>query len=277
MRQPKLFTLILLCALAIPAHAQEQGVKYATKDGCVLQARAYINKAYQPKEWSRYDLEIVHTPKDSYQWDFTADDDPDYHYTLGVEGGISPTRYELKRQTTIHVTLHQYDTYEERVTFHDLDLGTPSSQGIGRLVGGIARYLVLKEPVTATTPSGITITLPAQGQETLEKVFTGDFEGNAEALFIQISTSPSQREAVLPQSPLFQRHSKPVRIALNCAEPNVMVWCQADNTYKIISVGVPNLKTVTHLDTLTLIVRQRVDLQAIPISLQVPISRSASR
>lgn len=272
MHKWNLLGLVMLCVLTAPALAQDKSVRYVTKDGCVLQARAYINKAYQPREWSRYDLDIVHVPKDFYQWDFTADDDPSYHFTSGVSGNISPVRYGSSQLATIHVTLHQYDTIEERVTFHNLDLGTGSSNPVIKTLP--ARYLVLKEPVTATTPSGVTITLPAQGQETLEKVFTGAFEGNAEALFIQISTSPSQREAILPQSPLFQKHGKPVTIKLECVKPNFMVWYMADNTFKTIAVGLPNLKTVTHLDTLTLIVRQRVDLQAIPISLQVPISRN---
>lgn len=274
MQKWNLLGFVLLNIFAMPAFAQDGSMKYVTKDGCVLQARAYINKAYQPKEWSRYDFDIVHAPKNSYFWDFTADDDPSYHLT-SVDGDISPVRYGSSRQATLHVTLHQYDTYEEQVTFHNLDLGMSSSDPILKTLP--SRYLVLKKPVTETTPSGITITLPAQGQETLEKVFTGAFEGNAEALFIQIRTSPNQREAVLPLSPLFQKHGKPVIIKLECAKPNFMVFYHADNTFKIIAVGLPNLKLVTHLDTLTLIVRQRVDLQAIPISLQVPISRSASR
>ena len=36
-----LFGLVMLCALAAPAYAQERGSKYLTKDGCVLRARAY--------------------------------------------------------------------------------------------------------------------------------------------------------------------------------------------------------------------------------------------
>lgn len=275
MRNWNLIGIVLFFALAAPAIAQNKSIKYVTKDGCKLQVRAYINKAYQPRECSRYDLEIVRLPKDSHQWDFTADDDPNYHFPRGVTGDISPVRYGASRLATIHVTLYQYDMIEERVTFHNLDLGTPPSDPIIKTLP--ARYLALKEPVTVTTPSGITITLPAQGQETLEKVFTGAFEGNADALFIQISTSPSQREAVLPESPLFQKHGKPVTVKLDCAKPNSMVWYQADNTYRIIAVGLPDLKTVVHLDTLTLIVRQRVDLRSVPVTLTVPIDRSVGR
>ena len=53
-----------------------------------------------------------------------------------------------------------------------------------------------------------------------------------------------------------------------------MVWYTADNTFTKIAVGMPDLKTITHLDTLTLIVRQWVDLKSVPVTLTVPIDRS---
>ncbi len=291
MHVSKLFTLIPLCALAIPAHAQG-GVKYFTKDGCVLRARAYVDARLPKSNYahkSNYGctLEIVRVPRNSEFWDFVLDSDP-YDHCTTINGSINPTTVRGDRQATIGATLYHYDTVEERVTFHNLDLGplafnlfgTPSFKIYGDPAADTVnrhaatpRYLVLKQPMTETTPSGISITLPAQGEETLEKVFS-NFNGNAGALFIQINVSPSQREAVLPQSPLFQKHGKPVTIKLDCARPDFMVQSTADNTFKIIAVGLPNLKTVTHLDTLTLIVRQWVDLQAIPVSLQVPISRN---
>ncbi len=45
----------------------------------------------------------------------------------------------------------------------------------------------------------------------------------------------------------------------------------ADNTFKRLAVSVPNLATVQHLDELTFVVRQRVNLRSIPLVLQVPI------
>lgn len=262
--------IALLCALAPAAQAQGYPHEYAVS-GFVLRAQAYKEKVYSPKEQSRYSFYIVQTPKGTAQWDFTLDDDPDFHLTHDVSGAVSPIPYGRSRLMTIHATLHEYDTYEEQVTFQNLNLGTSSSNLIIKTLP--ARYLALKEPVTATTPSGITITLPVQGQETLEKVFMGAFEGNAEALFIQLHTSPDQRLVVLPQSPLYKKYPKPVRVALDCPKPNNMVWYTADNTFKIIAVGLPDLKTVMHLDTLTLIVRQRVDLRSVPVTLTVPIDR----
>ena len=173
---------------------------------------------------------------------------------------------------TIHATLHEFDTYEERVTFHDLDLA-PLADDFATKNGDSPRFLALKSAFTATTPSGIQITLPAQNVQHFEDMFSS-YNGNPNALFIRIHTSPNQHLVVLPQSPLYKKYPKRVSIALDCVKPNSMVSYQADNTYKIIAVGLPNLKTVTHLDTLTLIVRQRVDLKSVPVTLTVPIDRS---
>ena len=281
----KYLGIAFLCALAPAAHSQEKGHQY-TVGGCVLWAQAYTNKAYGPKGNSRYTLQLLQTPENSHQWDLTAPEFPNEH-SINIDSP-SPHPYGRNRRTTLYATLHQYDIYEERVTFHNLDLGPvgfnlfgePSSKVFGNPISRphnmptvTPRYLVLKEPVTAATPSGIAITLLAQGEETLEKVFS-NFNGNADALFIQIRTSPSQKLAVLPLSPLDKKYPKPVRITLDCVKPNGMVWYMADNTFKTIAVGMPHLNAVTHLDTLTLIVRQRVDLKSVPVTLTVPIDRS---
>ena len=267
----KYLSIALLCALAPAAHSQGYPHEYDVS-GFVLTAQAYKDKVYAPKEQSRYKFSIVQTPKGSTQWDFTLDDDPDFHFAHDVSGAVSPIPYGRSRLMTIHATLHEYDTCEEQITFHDLDLGT-SSDLIARTMP--CRYLALKNPVTATTPSGIAITLPAQGEDTVDELFQGPFEGNFNALFLRIHTSPNQQLVALPQSPLYKKYPKPVRVALDCPAPNYMVWYTADNTFTKIAVGLPNLKTVTHLDTLTLIVRQRVDLRSVPVTLTVPIDRSA--
>ena len=279
--------VIFLCALAPAAHSQEKGHQYAV-GGCVLWAQAYTNKAYGPKDSSRYTLQLLQTPKNSHHWDITAPEFPNEHLT-NIDSPC-PHPYGQRRRTVIYATLHEYDTYEEKVTFHNLDLGPvafslfgkPSSEVFGNPVSRphhmptvTPRHLALKEPVTAATPSGITITLPAQGEETLEKVFM-NFNGNADALFIQIRTSPDQKLALLPKSPLYKKYPKPVRITLDCVKPNGMVWYMADNTFKTIAVDLPHLNSVMHLDTLTLIVRQRVDLKSVPVTLTVPIDRVAS-
>jgi hypothetical protein len=270
----KYHAIALLCALAPAAQAQGYPHEYDIS-GFVLQAEAYKDKVYAPKEQSRYKFSIVQMPKGSAHWDFTLDDDPDFHLAHDVTGAVSPIPYGRNRLMTIHATLHEYDTYEEQVTFHDLDLGASSSDLIARTMP--CRYLALKKPVTATTPSGITITLPTQGEDTVAELFRGPFEGNFNALFLRIETTPSQKLVVLPQSSLYKKYPEQVSIALDCPAPNYMVWYTADNTFTKIAVGLPNLKIVTHLDTLTLIVRQRVDLKSVPVTLTVPIDRSVHK
>ena len=270
MSKAKYFTgLGLAIATLAPVasiQADQASDKFVVQGGCTLQARAYLNPAYAPRESSRYDLAIVSTPENSYQWDFTVGENPSYRCT-SLNGGISAKPYAGATQTTISAMLHQFDIHEERVTFKNLDLEPLSADNKSQFT---PRYLSLKEPMTQTTPSGISLTIPAQ-KWTLQEALTL-LNGNPNALFLQIQTSPAQREVYLPASPLCQKHGKPVRIKLECPKPNYMVWSEADNTFKTIAVGLPNLRTVQHLDELTFLVRQRVDLQSIPLALKVPIT-----
>lgn len=273
--------IILLCALAAPVRA-DTPTDYVAKGGCVIRAQANVDRSYHDKSlasyslYSWYSLEIIRTPKSGHHWDLTLAEDPADHSTHVT--GTSRIPYGTKRYTTLHATLHQYDTYEERVCFRGLDLvPLPPPSGIrpSRPKWAVLtpRCLSLKEPVTLTTLSGISITLPAQGAETLDKVFS-NFDGNANALFIQINTSPDKALVVLPKSSLWRKYGKPVRIQLECPPPCFMVSSMADNTFKTIALGLPNLETVMHLDALTLIIRQRVELGSVPISIRVPISRN---
>lgn len=246
---------------------------FIVKDGLTLQARAYIDLTYAKRESSRYDVVLAKSPKDGHKWDFTFDNDPNYHYT-GLTGNIARVPYKDKakqKTTTVKLTLHQYETLDERITFKDLNLmpRPPRNEMPSRL-------LSLKESVTQTTPSGIFITIPAQQYKSIYEALADAngafiFNGNANAIFFDVQTSPNQREVVLPKSPLYQQYKKPVTIKLECVQPNYMVWYMADNTFKRLAVGLPNLAKIERLDKLTIIVRQRVELRSIPVVLQVPI------
>jgi hypothetical protein len=228
-----------------------------------------VDKANRHKESTRISLKIARTQKNTYNWDFTFDGDP-YHYT-GVDD-ISPILYGNHKQTTIHALLHQYDYYDERVTFKNLDVGSLVSGFFGGKIQSVPRCLLLNKSITLTTPSGISVTLPAQGEEDLKKLMM-HFNGNVNALFIQVEISPNKSEVVLPQSPLYKEHGKAVSIKLGYPDQGLMDWHLADSKYKTFPINLPNIKTVTHLDLLTLIVRQRVELQALPIAIKVPIER----
>ena len=137
-----------------------------------------------------------------------------------------------------------------------------------------AQFTRLSEPQTVETPSGITVTLPIQGAQTTLGGFNGPMDN---ALFVNIDVSPDQREVTLPDSPLYKKYEKPVTIQLKTPAPNSMIWDSADNTFNTVVIYTPNLKTFKRLDSLTLIVRQRVELQTIPVSIEVPVERPTAK
>ena len=245
----------------------------STWAGCRVQARAYVD----PTVWasSRFDMAVVNLPNSPARWDFTLDWE---HFTepLRYTAVTAQSRlpYGKAKVTVIHATLCQYAALEERVTFHDLDL-TPLADDWETQAGGTPRFLALKSAVTATTPSGIQITLPAQNVQHFRGMFSG-FNGNPNALFVRIKTTPNQPETILPLSPLYRKYHKPILIQINNAD-NSYAYSSAypDNTATTIGINLPNLRTVMHLDTLTLIVRQRVNLKKVPIAVCVPIFHPA--
>lgn len=260
---------LLLCAITVPVCYVVDRWTVVTASGCKVRARAYVDHEQRPQEQSRYDIGILEPPKGAGQWDLTLDREIDPQHYTNLSGAFSPTSYGALRQATIHAMLWHYDTLEERVTFHNLELG-PLDQKAGA-PDVTPRYLSLKSPLSVTTPSGIRVTFPAQGAETLGRVFR-NYNGNRNALFIQLETTPNQRLILLPKSLLCRKYGQPVRIQLDCVQPNHMVFYKADNTYKTIAVGLPNLRTATHLDSLTLILRQRINLRSRPLAIRVPIS-----
>lgn len=269
-----------LCAVAaMVATAHAQTVTRPVAEGVTLRARAYTDYSGAPKDASRYDLQLVGKPKDGTQWDFTLDDEPKYHYTGGISGARYPTSYNNKQTTTLHATLHQYETYDERVTFKNLDLGmekgTPPEK-YPFLFGpkSPAQFMRLSESQTAVTPSGIAVTLPVQGAETTLGGFNGPLNNS---LFVNIDVSPDQREVVLTDSPLYKKYRKPVTIQLKAHASDSVLWDSASNKFNIIIIYTPNLKTLKRLDSLTLIVRQRVELQTIPVAIEVPVERPTKK
>ena len=286
-----LAALSVLCAVAATAAtAGAQSKTYKVKGGVTLRARAYTDHSRPLKYASLYDMSIAKTPDDGSKWDFTLENEPNDH-NIGSISAFYPTTYQNKPTAILRATLHQYEFYEERVTFKNLDLGPEEIADPGKapflsgskspffLFGpkSHAQFLRLSEPQTLVTPSGISITLPAQGAQTAWEFSSGgsSLNGNVDNLFLKINLSPDEREVILADSPLYKKHGKPVTIKLETSHPNSMVWYEADNTFKQLAISVPNLKTLKRLDSLTLILRQRVELQTIPIAIEVPVERPA--
>jgi len=266
--------LLSAFALAPICHAQgrQDGNVTATYAGCKVEARAYVDPSV--RDSSRFDIGILNPKEDTQRWEFTlgwqTKDSPNLYRYQGTMSDQSRLPYGKAKETAIQATLWQYDTLEERVTFHNLDLRPLTDEE--KRSPATPRFLVLASAVTATTPSGITITLPAQSVKAWYELFS-NFNGNPNALFIRSQTTPNQREAVVPLSPLYQKYQKPLQIKMDCDAPNLMVFYTADNTFDSIAVGLPDIATVQHLDTLTLVVRQRVLLQRVPITLHLPVNR----
>ena len=268
------FSLLLGGILLASACQAQEGWTASTWAGCQVQARAYVD----PTVWesSRFEMAVVNPVNSPTHWDFTLDWE---HFTqpqrYTAVNSQSRLPYGKAKVTIIHATLCQYETLEERVTFHNLDLA-PLADDWETKQGVTPRFLALPFAVTATTPSGIQITLPAQNVQHFTEMFSG-FNGDPNALFIRIKTTPNQPETILPSSPLYRKYHKPVLIQINNADDLYHYSNDyPDNTAKIVGINLPNLRTVMHLDTLTLIVRQRVNLKEIPIAVRVPIFRPMS-
>jgi hypothetical protein len=259
--------LFLLCG---PSFAQGPYTA-SVWSGCGVEARAYVKPG--DGNTSRFDIRLTSAPGSTDKWDFTVDSDGIVNPNHGtqISNDTCQIPYGNQKTATIKATLWKYETLEEPVTFRDLDL-EPLADDAETKAGFTPRFLSLKSPITETTPSGIQITLPAQNVQHFSDMFPV-FDGNPNALFIRVQTTPDRLDSVVPLSPLYKKYGKPLRIQLDCEKPNYMVFYQADNTYKIIAIGLPDLKTVTNIGSLALIVRQRVNLEKIPISLVLPIYR----
>lgn len=268
------FALCAVAALAATAHAQSK--LYPVKGGVTLRARAYTDHSGPQKYASRYDFLIVKTP-DGTKWDFTLDEDSQDHHN-GVSHWVYPTIYNNKPTAILSATLHQYEIYEERVTFKDLDVVSASEREIENFpTAKLARYLEVSEPQTLVTSSGLTVTLPIQNEQSTPNATMGSFLGNDPVLYLKINVAPDAREVNLLDSPLYKKYGRPVTIKLEASSPNSMVWSMADNTFKTFAIHLPNLKTLKHLDSLTLILRQRVELQTIPVAIEVPVERPVKK
>ncbi|RYG66160.1 hypothetical protein EON80_15985, partial [bacterium] len=253
----RFFTVGFLVALTGVAQAQSFPSTEVKTADYTLTARAYIDPDYLPgtklNPASRYALTITTTPNAPYQWDFSLPDSPSSNYTNIIRAD-GKTDYKNLKKTKINATLHQYVTYDEKVTFKDLNLAPSDSsaltQGLGQTSG--PRFLSLPEERSLTTPSGVTVTLPAQLGFQIEDI-NRVMNGNIDALWVRIKTTPSTTLSDLPTSPLFLKHGRPVRLKLEVLFPNFLVSYAADNTFTGVKVGIRGLKSLTHIDELTFI------------------------
>ena len=157
------------------------------------------------------------------------------------------------------VQLQEFETYGEMVTFHNVSVvkapnGTP--------------YIAAGGPQTATTPSGISLTLvDVQHQKQLSHIWGGD----GVSLLIrypQGSTLPS-----LPRSPLWRKHRGIISVSVEVPKPYYSYGSSTtgtESTYKFHS-DEPLPKLIANFPV---IIRQRVDLRTVPMTFTLPVSPS---
>lgn len=236
-------------------------------------AAAYFDRGGGYPVSSRYAVQIESKPAGPLHWDLY-----DPLWGLGGAGGDqgiigeeSTTPYRSRqRHALVTCRLRQYDELDEKVTFHDLSL----SRGMG--FGGSPGFgfLTVTKPQTATTSSGITVTLPVQNAATFMPGGVFVYNGPPGVVFACVGLSPGKNRNVLPASPLWRRHQVPVSIRLDAAAPVFMNSNSGSSSWPQITLTLRDPKA-THLDSLTLIIHQRADLQSVPLAFEVPITRQA--
>ncbi len=245
------------------AQAQIYAPTVVKRNGYSLQARAYVDASRLP---SRYDLRLLQPKNTPYRWDFVIPGS-NYPRTQAL-ASVGTGDYRTQKQATIRATLRQYDTYEEKVSFKNLPLAP-----IDRAYAP-SRVLSLSQARSITTPSGITITLPAQNYDVMPPGIAGD----PNVIFIRVDVTPGDKLiASLPRSPLWIKHHRPV--SLQVGKKVVLPWGEefyyqdVPLNYGLVTISLPKLETATQLAELTLKVRQRTDLQTVPLAIKVPISK----
>jgi len=195
--------------------------------------------------------------------------------TIGMGGMPFPAYYlHYQRFASLRTVLQQFAKDEEKVTFHELMIKT---------VGGKnpMNYLVLSRPQTQTTPSGIAITLRAQGvwpPATSSQYFHDGPQ------FRLTPAAPPKQPASFPASPLSRRYHRPILLDVS---PDDLVGDDGkviprsgssggnDQRYGVsLRTPQPHLK---HLRSLTFRVTQRVLLHETPVQFTVPVGDTRPR
>lgn len=263
--------MVLSCPIGVASNAapivkrldrntvQVQGVQVA--------AAAYFDRRNGPPTVSRYAVRIKSKPAGPLLWEiynplWGLGDAWGNQDIIGQES-VTPYRRH-QRQALITCRLRQYDAMEERVTFHDLTL--TRVMGFG--------FLTISNPLTETTPSGIKVTLPVQNRETFMPGGSFSYNGPPNVVFTRVGLSPGGKRNALPASPLYRRHRVPVSVRVDVAAPVFMSSNSGDSALAQITLSLRDPKA-TRLDSLTLVIHQRADLQSIPLAFRVPINHRA--
>ena len=156
--------------------------------------------------------------------------------------------------------LQQSRPYSETVTFHNVPLKT---------ING-AVFLAPGRPLTQTTPSGITVTLP--GVAAIQNTLTTFLSGSRGSINYIFQFTPGAVVGSLPHSPLYQKYRKMVNIRVSAKLPKGYDWAGSESTGNVSINYFKGPKPYPSLlKSFTFTVQQSVDLRAIPMTFTVPI------
>ena len=271
---------------AIPAPVA--AVTSVTKDGVTLSAQAWL----QPNSVCGYLVTPTLPPSHSWELGLTKREYTWASFNNTGEDGGQPLKTKVtnkdgavaaetafqgytdfnyypraNRFLRLTTELRQFETHDETLIFHNVAVRRDPDFGV--------YCVVLPKPLSQTTPSGVTVTLPTQDGK------AGSMAMN-HCLNVLVSTSPKitfQRTALsLPASPLARAYGKPVRLSLTFTPPGRRAdgsegQGNAPSYYAISLWGKRPLPSV--LKDFTITVHQRVDLQATPMTFTLPIADHA--
>ena len=100
------------------------------------------------------------------------------------------------------------------------------------------------------------------------------YSGPGDVVFVRVQLSPDQRQNVLPRSRLYQKYQRPLSLHVEASKPVFMNANTDDSAAPVLHLTLPD-PHATFLKTLTLVIRERVDLQDIPLAFTVPIAHAA--
>ena len=255
-----------------------------TKNGVTITARAWQNQ-------HNIDVQLRPILASKHQWDLTVVDQcsewqtfvkPTIQATERVsladyngkvfEMSLFPTPYRsASRYVKLDCVLRQYETYDETVIFHNLT-ATPEENAHGQK-SATYFYLSVPQAQSVTTPSGVHVTLPLQGK--------GQHGyANSQGLNFILFLEPSNTTNLLINSPLVKTYDKPVTIGIQVMPPlRLEGWTNNSGAQQNFSAEssqiLPNGKLAplpNQFKDFKVIVRQRVDIQTIPITFTIPVS-----
>ncbi len=229
-----------------------------TKEGITMSAQAWHQQIGQPGQIGEIAY-LLHPilPPNSHQWDVRITDasqewepyDYDGHSRNGISydstygtlingrNGVFNKGFErryggiygfarndpyprMNHSLRLTAELRQFEIYDEPVIFHNI--AVQYDPNTYRLDHEKVYYLSLPEPLTTITPSGIAVTLPAQGEN-----FRPTLYGGALNFFVTVQPKLQDTPVAypLPNSPLARTFGKPVKISLTFPLPYHLSGC----------------------------------------------------